>query len=80
MTRRNVSQTAAADALLLTRPQVARMLGISTVTVDRMRKRGTLRPVELFGLSSVLFRRADVESLVAGLTLSGQDDRDEATR
>jgi len=59
--------SAPGTALLLNRAQTAALLGISVVTVDRLRKQGLLKAVELFGLRSILFSRADIEALVANL-------------
>lgn len=55
---------APADARLLTRPQVARRLGVSVVTVDRWTQRGILRPVDLFGLRRRLYSAAEIDRIV----------------
>jgi len=67
--RRQPGESPQAGALLLTRPQVAKLLGVSVVSVDRWTKAGRLPRVELFGSARVLYRRSDVEKLVAGLRL-----------
>lgn len=72
--RSRPNQAAApADALLLSRPQVARRLGVSVVTVDRLVKAGDLRPVDLLGLRRVLFSAQDVDRLVEGLPMREGD-------
>jgi len=62
--RRSTTVAAPADARLLSREQVARRLGISTVTVDRWVRRGVLTPVDMYGLRRVLFDAAEIDRLV----------------
>ncbi len=61
---RPTAVAAPADARLLTRPQVARRLGVSIVTVDRWTRRGILQPVDLFGLRRRLYSAAEIDRIV----------------
>ena len=52
-------------ALLYSRPQVARLLNCSTMTVIRLTKQGALTPIRLAGTKGkVFFRATDIYALV----------------
>lgn len=48
----------------LSRQQAAELLGVSERTVDRLRQRGLLRPVQLVPRGRVRYRLADVQALL----------------
>ena len=50
--------------VLVTLPEVCRLLSISKPTAYRMQKDGTLRPVHLPGRRATRYRRADVIRIV----------------
>lgn len=50
---------------LLTRAELADLLRVSTSTVDRLRRRGLIRPVQLAPGGRVGFRVEDVETLLS---------------
>jgi predicted site-specific integrase-resolvase len=59
-----MTTTDAATRALLTRHELADLLRVSLSTVDRLRARGVLRPVQLVPNGRVGFRVEDVERLL----------------
>ncbi|MFL5943680.1 MAG: helix-turn-helix transcriptional regulator [Gaiellaceae bacterium] len=57
-------ETDASICSLLTRRELADTLRVSLSTIDRLRRRGVLRPVRLVPNGAVRFRAADVEALL----------------
>jgi excisionase family DNA binding protein len=52
------------EPLLISRPQAAKLLGVSDETIVRMGEDGTLEPVYLHSSAHPRFRRSDVVDLV----------------
>jgi Helix-turn-helix domain len=59
-----MTTTDAPSGVLLTRLELADLLRISVSTVDRLRVRGVLRPVQLVPNGRVGYRVEDVEALL----------------
>ena len=59
-----MATTDAPSRALLTRHELADLLRVSTSTVDRLRARGVIRPVQLVPNGRVGYRAEDVEALL----------------
>jgi excisionase family DNA binding protein len=59
-----MSSTRVAPRSLLTRAELAKLLRVSTRTVDRLARRGVIEPVRFAPGGRVVFRSDDIERLL----------------